>query len=65
MTRPAPTATALDAGFDVIATYGEVGMKELTGLVQDMIFSRSPKDARRTALFIGNAFAENEPDQPT
>ena len=44
---------AADAGFDVIATYGEVGMKELTGLVQDMIFSRSPKDARRTALFIG------------
>jgi methylene-tetrahydromethanopterin dehydrogenase len=44
---------AADAGFDVIATYGEVGVKELTGLVQDMIFSRSPKDARRTALFIG------------
>jgi methylene-tetrahydromethanopterin dehydrogenase len=44
---------AADAGFDVIATYGEVGLKELTGLVQDMIFSRSPKDARRTALFIG------------
>jgi methylene-tetrahydromethanopterin dehydrogenase len=44
---------AADAGFEVITTYGEVGIKELTGLVQDMIFSRSPKDARRTALFIG------------
>jgi methylene-tetrahydromethanopterin dehydrogenase len=44
---------AADAGFDVIATYGEVGLEQVTGLVQDMIFSRSPKDARRTALFIG------------
>lgn len=44
---------AADAGFDVIATYGEVGLGQITGLVQDMIFSRAPKDARRTALFIG------------
>ncbi|MDF2766441.1 MAG: mtdB2 [Rhodospirillales bacterium] len=44
---------AADAGFEVIATYGSVELKEVTGLVQDMIFSRSPKDAKRTALFIG------------
>ena len=44
---------AADAGFEVIATYGEVGPKDVAGLVQDMIFSRAPKDARRTALFIG------------
>ena len=44
---------AADAGFEVIATYGEVGLAQLSGLVQDMIFSRAPKDARRTALFIG------------
>jgi methylene-tetrahydromethanopterin dehydrogenase len=43
---------AADAGFDVIQTYGGVAPAEVAGLVQDMIFSRSPKDARRTALFI-------------
>jgi methylene-tetrahydromethanopterin dehydrogenase len=44
---------AADAGFEVIATYGEVELSQVTDLVQDMIFSRSPKDAKRTALFIG------------
>ena len=44
---------AADAGFEVIATYGAVELKEVAGLVQDMIFSRAPKDSRRTALFIG------------
>ncbi|HXV24894.1 MAG TPA: NAD(P)-dependent methylenetetrahydromethanopterin dehydrogenase [Alphaproteobacteria bacterium] len=44
---------AADAGFEVIATYGEVDLAEVAGLVQDMIFSRAPKDSRRTALFIG------------
>ncbi len=44
---------AADAGFEVIATYGEVALDDVTGLVQDMIFSRAPKDAPRTALFIG------------
>jgi methylene-tetrahydromethanopterin dehydrogenase len=44
---------AADAGFEVIATYGEVELAQVTGLVQDMIFSRAPKDAKRTALFIG------------
>ncbi len=44
---------AADAGFEVIATYGDVGLAQVTGLVQDMIFSRAPKDACRTALFIG------------
>ncbi len=48
---------AADAGFDVIATYGEVAPGQVTGLVQDMIFSRAPKDARRTALFIGGGDA--------
>ena len=44
---------AADAGFAVIATYGAVELKEVTHLVQDMIFSRAPKDGRRTGLFIG------------
>ena len=44
---------AADAGFAVVATYGGVELKEVTHLVQDMIFSRAPKDGRRTGLFIG------------
>ena len=44
---------AADAGFEVIATYGGVELKQVTGLVQDMIFSRASKDGKRTALFIG------------
>jgi methylene-tetrahydromethanopterin dehydrogenase len=50
---------AADAGFDVIATYTNVTLGEVTGLTQDAMFSRSPKDAARTGLFIGgkDAFA--------
>ncbi len=44
---------AADAGFEVIVTYGEVALDQVGALVQDMIFSRAPKDGRRTALFIG------------
>jgi methylene-tetrahydromethanopterin dehydrogenase len=44
---------AADAGFDIIQTYGGVELGEVAGLVQDIIFSRSPADARRTGLFIG------------
>jgi methylene-tetrahydromethanopterin dehydrogenase len=50
---------AADAGFDVIATYTNVALGEVAGLTQDAMFSRSPKDATRTGLFIGgkDAFA--------
>ncbi|GBD44373.1 NAD(P)-dependent methylenetetrahydromethanopterin dehydrogenase [bacterium HR40] len=44
---------AVDAGFDVVAPYTDVDLREVTGLVQDAIFSRSPRDGRRTALLIG------------
>lgn len=44
---------AVDAGFEVVAPYTDVDLREVTGLVQDAIFSRSPKDGRRTAMLIG------------
>jgi len=44
---------AADAGYDVIAPYGEVGADDIAGLVQDTIFSRSPKGLARTGIFIG------------
>src|SRR5271168_1098535 len=50
---------AADAGFDVVSTYTNVTPGEVAGLTQDAMFSRSPKDALRTGIFIGgkDAFA--------
>ena len=44
---------ALDAGFDAVLPYEGVGLDDVTGLVQDAIFSRPPKSAVRTGVFIG------------
>jgi methylene-tetrahydromethanopterin dehydrogenase len=44
---------AADAGFDVVATYTNVSLAEVVALTQDAMFSRSPRDALRTGLFIG------------
>jgi methylene-tetrahydromethanopterin dehydrogenase len=44
---------ALDAGFDAVLPYTNVDSKEVTGLVQDAMFSRPPQDAVRTGIFIG------------
>ncbi|MEA2860764.1 MAG: methylene-tetrahydromethanopterin dehydrogenase [Methylobacteriaceae bacterium] len=44
---------ALDAGFDAALPYTNVDAKEVTGLVQDAMFSRPPQDAVRTGIFIG------------
>lgn len=44
---------ALDAGFDAVVPYEEVQLGEITGLVQDAIFSRPPKAGVRTCVFIG------------
>jgi methylene-tetrahydromethanopterin dehydrogenase len=44
---------ALDAGFNAIVPYTSVELGEVTGLVQDAIFSRGPKGAKRTGIFIG------------
>lgn len=44
---------AFDAGFDKIMPYSNVELKEVTGLVQDAIFSRSPSGVKRESIFIG------------
>ncbi|MDE2578621.1 MAG: methylenetetrahydromethanopterin dehydrogenase [Hyphomicrobiales bacterium] len=44
---------ALDAGFDSVTPYVNVTLDEVTGLVQDAMFSRPPHDAVRTGVFIG------------
>ena len=42
---------AVDAGYDATVPYSNVGLNEITGLVQDAMFSRSPRDAARTGRF--------------
>jgi methylene-tetrahydromethanopterin dehydrogenase len=44
---------ALDAGYDAVASYTNVTLDEVTGLVQDAIFSRPPKVGLRTGMFFG------------
>lgn len=44
---------ALDAGYDAAVAYTSVTLEEVTGLVQDAIFSRPPKLGVRTAMFFG------------
>ncbi len=44
---------ALDAGFDFVTPYSGVTLDDIATLVQDAMFSRSPRDAVRTAVFIG------------
>ena len=44
---------ALDAGYDAVLTYTDVTVDEVTGLVQDAIFSRPPKVGARTGMFFG------------
>jgi methylene-tetrahydromethanopterin dehydrogenase len=44
---------AIDAGYDAAVSYTNVSLGEITGLVQDAMFSRSPRDATRTGVFIG------------
>ena len=44
---------AVDAGYDVVFPYTDVKLEEISGLVQDAIFSRRPKVGARTAMFIG------------
>jgi len=44
---------AFDAGFDNVVPYAHVELKEVAGLVQDAIFSRTPSGIKREGLFIG------------
>ncbi|TWG99483.1 methylene-tetrahydromethanopterin dehydrogenase [Mesorhizobium sp. J18] len=43
---------ALDAGFDAVVPYVEVKLSDVTGLVQDAIFSRPPDAGVNTGVFI-------------
>ncbi|TIM60920.1 MAG: methylenetetrahydromethanopterin dehydrogenase, partial [Mesorhizobium sp.] len=43
---------ALDAGFDAVVPYVDVSLGEVTGLVQDAIFSRPPDVGVDTGIFI-------------
>jgi len=44
---------ALDAGFTTAVPYTAVELGDIAGLTQDAIFSRGPKGAKRTGIFIG------------
>ena len=44
---------AADAGYKVIVPYINVELSEITGLIQDAIFSRPPNYGVRTGFFIG------------
>ena len=43
---------ALDAGYDAVLPYTNVTLDEVTGLVQDAIFSRPPNDGVKTGVFF-------------
>lgn len=62
-TSPFDVNMAVDAGFHVISANVEVGLKDVVGLTQDAMFSRSPDDAKRTVLFIGGKDASLALDQ--
>jgi hypothetical protein len=44
-----------DGGADHISAYGGVNAENVGGLVEGAIFTRSPKDKRNTALFVGGS----------
>jgi hypothetical protein len=44
---------AIDAGAEEVFSYGQVKPEQVMGLVHGAIFTRGPKDLKRTALFIG------------
>jgi methylene-tetrahydromethanopterin dehydrogenase len=53
---------AVDAGYQTVVPYSLVKPQEVTGLVQDAIFSRGPKGAKATGMFIGGRNAEQALD---
>jgi len=44
---------AIDAGYQHVVPYGGIGLPQVAGMVQDAIFSRGPRGAKRTGIFIG------------
>jgi hypothetical protein len=58
-TDPQPSVfdrvVAVDAGADEVFSYGGVRPEQVQGLVHGAIFTRGPKDLKRTAIFIGGS----------
>ena len=46
---------AIDAGVDEVFSYGGVKPEQVRDLVHGAIFTRGPKDLKRTAIFIGGS----------
>lgn len=44
---------AFDAGWDKVPSYSNVELDDVSGLIQDAIFSRGPSGVKRTGAFIG------------
>jgi len=44
---------ALDSGWTAVVPYSHIDLDDIGPLVQDAIFSRGPKSAKRTGIFIG------------
>ena len=44
---------AYDAGYDGVVPYTHVELEQVAALTQDTIYSRGPKGAKRTGIFIG------------
>lgn len=64
-TDPLPSVfdnvVAYDGGADHVTAYGGVDARNVGGLVEGAIFTRSPKDKKNTAIFIGGSgMAEGE-----
>ena len=53
---------ALDAGWVSTVPYTNVEASEMAGLIQDVIFSRSPKGLQKTGIFIGGRDAKQAMD---
>lgn len=53
---------ALDAGWTAAIPYLHVELNEMQALVQDAIFSRTPKAVKRTGLFVGGRDAKRAID---
>src|SRR6184192_500403 len=58
-TDPQPSVfdrvVAVDAGADHVFAYGQVVPEAVMPLVHGAIFTRGPKDLKRTAIFIGGS----------
>jgi methylenetetrahydrofolate/methylenetetrahydromethanopterin dehydrogenase (NADP+) len=58
-TDPQPSAfdrvVAIDAGVDEIFSYGGVTPEQVQGMVHGAIFTRGPRDLKKTAIFIGGS----------